>query len=95
MPQLAKELSKAVGRDIAYVQVPHQAFLARVAESGAPEDVVWILDYLFATVLDGRNAHVTDGVQRALGRPAKDFATYAREAAATGVWNHVTGVEEE
>ena len=25
-------------------------------------------------------------VQQALGRPARDFADYAREAAATGVW---------
>jgi hypothetical protein len=38
-------------------------------------------------VLDGRNASVTDGVQRALGRPPKDFAAYARAAAVTGVWD--------
>jgi hypothetical protein len=38
------------------------------------------------TVLDGRNAHLTDGVQRALGREPRDFADYARETAATGVW---------
>jgi len=30
---------------------------------------------------------ITDGVQRALGRPPRDFADYARDAAATGVWN--------
>jgi hypothetical protein len=45
-----------------------------------------MLDYLFATVLDGRNAHLTDGVQRALGRPPKDFADYARDTAKSGVW---------
>ncbi|MEV7190060.1 NmrA family transcriptional regulator, partial [Kitasatospora sp. NPDC093102] len=28
-----------------------------------------------------------DGVQRALGREPRDFADYAREAAASGVWN--------
>lgn len=66
--------------------VPHEAFVSGVAESGAPKDVVWMLDYLFATVLDGRNAYLTDGVQRALGRPPKDFADYAREIAATGIW---------
>jgi hypothetical protein len=38
-------------------------------------------------VLDGRNAHVADGVQRVLGRPARDFADYAHDTAATGVWN--------
>jgi hypothetical protein len=45
-----------------------------------------MLDYLFATVLDGRNAHLTDGVERALGRAPKDFADYARDVAATGAW---------
>jgi hypothetical protein len=38
-------------------------------------------------VLDGRNAHLADGVQRALGREPRDFGDYARDAAATGVWD--------
>lgn len=87
--EIANELSKATGRRIDYVPVPHDVFVAGVAESGAPKDVVWMLDYLFATVLDGRNAYVTDGVQRALGRPPKDFAVFARETAATDVWRAV------
>ena len=86
---VATELSQATGRDIRYVPVPHGAFLTGLAESGAPKDAVWMLDYLFSTVLDGRNAHLTDGVQRALGRPPKDFADFARELAATGVWRAV------
>ena len=90
---IAAEISRASGRNIAYVNVPHDAFVAGVAESGAPQDVVWMLDYLFATVLDGRNGHLTDGIQRALGRAPKDFSDYARETAATGIWN--AGREEE
>jgi hypothetical protein len=38
-------------------------------------------------VLDGRNAHVTDGVRRALGREPRDFADYAHDTAARGVWD--------
>lgn len=87
MADIASELSRATGREIAYIDVPHDAFVAQVRESGAPSDVVWMLDYLFATVLDGRNAHLTDGVQRALGRPPKDFADYAKDVAASGVWS--------
>ena len=49
-----------------------------------------LMRYLLTEVLDGRNAHLADGVQRALGREPRDFADYAREAAATGVWNPVT-----
>jgi LuxR family transcriptional regulator, maltose regulon positive regulatory protein len=47
----------------------------------------YVLDYLAEEVLDGRNAYLSDGVQRALGRAPRDFADYARAAAATGVWN--------
>lgn len=86
LADIAAELSKATGRQIEYVPVPHDAFVAGVADSGAPDDVVWMLDYLFATVLDGRNAYLTNGVQEALGRAPKDFGDYAREVAATGVW---------
>jgi uncharacterized protein YbjT (DUF2867 family) len=87
--EVAAELSKATGRPIQFVQVPHDAFVQGAQASGAPKDVVWMLDYLFSTVLDGRNAHLNDGIQRALGRPPKDFADYARKVAASGVWEEV------
>jgi hypothetical protein len=38
-------------------------------------------------ITDGRNAHLADGVQRALGREPRDFADYARAAAASGAWD--------
>ncbi len=84
---LALELSRATGREIGFTSVPHDAFLDEVRASGAPRDVVWMLDYLFATVLDGRNAHPTDGVRQALGREPTDFSTYARAVAASGLWD--------
>ena len=87
LSEIASDISGATGREIAYIDVPHEAFVSEIADSGAPKDVVWMLDYLFSTVLDGRNAHLTDGVQRALGRPPKDFRDYARAVAKTGVWN--------
>ena len=86
---IASELSKVTGNEITYVQAPHNTFVTEVANSGAPKDVVWILDYLFSTVLDGRNAYLSNGIQRALGRPPKDFADYAHEAAATGIWKQI------
>ncbi len=87
--EVAAELSEAIGSRIDYVQVPHEAFVVGVRASGAPTEVVWMLDYLFTTVLDGRNAYLTDGVQQALGRPPKDFSAYAREVAGTNTWRNV------
>ena len=45
-----------------------------------------MLTDLMAEVLDGRNAWLGDGVQKALGRKPRDFADYARQTAATGIW---------
>ena len=84
--QVAEEISRASNRTVRFVDVPHEAFVQGVAESGAPDDIAWLLDYLFSTVLDGRNAYISDGVQRALGRAPKDFADYARQIAASGIW---------
>ena len=86
LADVAADLSAATGRSIDFVDVPHEAFVDSLAGSGAPDDVVWMLDYLFSTVLDGRNAYLTDGVERALGRKPRDFADYARQVAATGAW---------
>ncbi len=86
MAEIAADLSAATGRDVVFIDVPHDTFIEGLTDAGTPRDVVWMLDYLFSTVLDGRNANLADGVERALGRRPRDFAEYAREAAATGVW---------
>ncbi len=85
--EVAEEIARASGREIQYIQIPREAFAAGIAESGAPGDIAWLLDYLFSTVLDGRNAYVCDGVQRALGREPTDFADYAHRIAESGAWN--------
>ena len=80
------EIARATGHPVRYTRVPAQDFAAALAEQGSPAEVTALLLYLFTTVLDGRNAQLADGVQRALGRPPKDFADYARDTAASGVW---------
>ena len=84
--EVAKEISRATGREVQFIQVPKEAFAGAIAESGAPEEIAWLLNYLFDTVLDGRNAYVCDGVQRALGREPTDFAEFADRIAASGAW---------
>ncbi len=80
------EIGRAAGRDLRFVQTTPVEYAATLIAEGVPDDFVWLLNYLFTTVLDGRSAHTADGVQRAVGRPPKDFAEYARVTAATGVW---------
>ena len=87
MAEAVEEIAKAVGRDIRYVQVSADQYASALVEAELPPEFVWLVNYIFTTVLDGRNAHLSDGVQRALGREPRDFADYARAAAATGVWD--------
>jgi uncharacterized protein YbjT (DUF2867 family) len=79
------EVAAAAGREIDFVSVPIDDYVAMLKEYGLPDDFIWLLNHLFTEVL-GSKAQLADGVQRALGRPPKDFADYARETAASGVW---------
>jgi uncharacterized protein YbjT (DUF2867 family) len=82
---VAAELSKATGRDIAYVPVTVEQFTAGAREQGLPEEEIEGLIGLFADVLDGRNASLADGVRQVLGREARDFSDYA--TANASVWS--------
>lgn len=84
--QAVEEISRAVGRKIRYRGVDRAPYLDSLRDQGVPPDVASLLDYLFGTVLDGRNSRVGQGVPQALGRPARDFAEFARDAAAAGAW---------
>ena len=80
------EIATACGRLIAYARITAEEFVDGLVTHGVPVEEAHVFAEIFGTVLDGRNAHLTDGVQRALGRPPRDFATYAATTAATDVW---------
>ena len=81
---VAADLTAATGRRITYTPVTAEESARRMTQQGVPPDLIKMLSHLFTEVLDGRNASLANGVQRALGRPPRDFAAYARDAARTG-----------
>jgi uncharacterized protein YbjT (DUF2867 family) len=81
------EIARATGRELRLLPVSIEDYVSELERQGLSPDEVGLVKYLFTEVLDGRNASLTDGVERALGRPPRDFADYVRETAATGVWN--------
>ncbi len=80
------EIAEASGRRIRYKEILAGEYASLLEKHEVPSEYVSLVMYLFTTVLDGRNESHTDGVQCALGREPRDFADYARETAATGVW---------
>jgi uncharacterized protein YbjT (DUF2867 family) len=65
----AREMTDAALRPIRYRSVSSEEY-ARVLASLMPAAEVAFLTELFAQLTDGHNAHLTDGVEQALGRPA-------------------------
>jgi hypothetical protein len=84
---VAAELTRATGREIGYLPVTAAQYADAALAAGVPAGEIEPLSELFARVLDGHNAHLTDGVELVLGRRPRDFAGYAHDTAATGVWS--------
>ncbi|NGN42292.1 NAD(P)H-binding protein [Mesorhizobium sp. CGMCC 1.15528] len=84
--EAAAEIGKASGRNIRYEQISHEVFFETLKQAGIPAEFFGLMTELFTDVLDGRNTYVTDGAQRILGRTPRDFSDYARDTAATGIW---------
>jgi len=80
LPQVAEKLSIAAGRKINYVQVSMDQWKDGFSATGAPGWLVDLVVELYSTFVPA-NSVVTDGVQRALGRPARSFDEFAKEYA--------------
>ncbi|MDX8351021.1 NmrA family NAD(P)-binding protein [Cognatiyoonia sp. IB215182] len=83
--EMAGVLSDTLGRPIQHVPITFEDFHANVAASG-DTFVADVFTAIARETLDGRNAHLTDGVERALGRKPRDFADFAQSAHAAGAW---------
>jgi uncharacterized protein YbjT (DUF2867 family) len=81
------EIAQAARRQVRYVPVSVEQYASVLTAQDVPAEFVSLIIYLFGEVLDGRNAYLADGVQRALDREPRDFADYAHHTAATGVWD--------
>ena len=86
--EMAEELSETTGRRIRYVPITFDEFHDGLVQIGG-EFIADVFTGIARETLDGRNAYLTDGVQRALGRPPRDFTEFARAALVAGSWSDV------
>ena len=73
---VADKFSKHLRRTVGFESISMDEFERRLNKAGVPQGTIEALTYLFGEVLDGRSESATDGVQRALGRPATSFDEY-------------------
>lgn len=85
--QAMADIADAIGRPVAFREIAFAEFAAGLEAAGLPALYVNFFRELFTDVLDGRNVATANGVAAALGRKPRSFADFAREAAASGVWN--------
>ena len=83
--EAATQIAAAANRPFQYHPVTLDQFHAGLMQSLGQE---WadLLRIIADETLDGRNAWVGDGVQRALGRQPRNFAHFCATVAAAGIW---------
>ena len=87
--QVTEEISKVTGRDIMFDSITIDEYTKMLREYQVPEEIIWLITYLFTEVLVEKNSIVANDIEKILGRKAKDFTKYARDTAKTGIWNPV------
>ena len=80
-------IGRELGRPIIIEEVTLADYLAVLEQAGVAADQRWLIEYLFANVLDGRNTATGDGVRQALGRAPATLERFARRSAASGIWS--------
>jgi len=84
-----EEIAKITEKEIIFQSLKLEEYLSILREYQTPEDEIWLINYLFAEVLDGRNSSVTNDIEKVLGRKATDFSAYVQNATKSGVWNEI------
>ncbi|CAM3426221.1 NAD(P)H-binding protein [Flavobacterium chungbukense] len=87
--QAVSEIAKITKRDIIFQAVELEEYVKMLREYQVHEDEIWLVNYLFTEVLDGRNSSTTNDIEKVLGRKAIDFTEYVVKTAETGIWNKV------
>jgi uncharacterized protein YbjT (DUF2867 family) len=86
-PEAVSIIAKAAEREIKFQSLTLEEYIQMLREYQVPEDYIWLVNYLFEQVLDGRNSSITNDIEKVTGRKPTDFTTYAKETAKSGIWD--------
>ncbi|WP_437397404.1 NAD(P)H-binding protein [Flagellimonas lutimaris] len=85
------EIAKATHRDIAFVPITIEEYVAAMKEHGVPADFVWLVEYLFTEVLgNSMMSEISNDIEKVLKRKPKSFVEYVHETKKTGIWESMT-----
>lgn len=78
--EVAAGLTRAVGREVRYVDVPTENAVAGLVGSGVPDFAAAQIGNVFAALRDGAQAEVTDDLERLTGRVGGGLGRFLRHA---------------
>jgi uncharacterized protein YbjT (DUF2867 family) len=85
--EAVEAISTATGRTIRFVPSSPDDYVDYLVSRGLyDKETARLVAGLAEYIRDGHDAHLSDGVQRALGREPRDFASYVATTAASGRW---------
>lgn len=87
--EAVNEIAEISGKKITFQSLELKEYISMLHEYQVPEDEIWLINYLFTEVLDGRNSSITNDIEKILGRKATDFSNYVQKTAQTGIWNEI------
>lgn len=80
------KIATALNRTISYTEISMEEYVAELKSYQLPDDFIWLIQYLFTEVLDGRNELVSNDIENILGRKPTTFDEYVIKTLKTGVW---------
>jgi uncharacterized protein YbjT (DUF2867 family) len=81
------KISAQLDVHIQFTEIPLTDYSKMLRSFHVPEDVIWLIEYLFAEVLDGRNESISHDIENVLGRKASSFDNYIRKTVDAGMWS--------
>lgn len=81
--ELVALLAEASGRPLRYTPLPVPQWVDEAIAAGLPTEVASMFAGLLDRIAQGHDAHLSDGVRRALDREPADALSYARRALGT------------
>lgn len=81
------KISGALGNHIQFTEIPITEYVKMLQAAHLPDDVIWLIQYLFTEVLDGRNESVKNDIETVMQRPPTSFDEYVQKTILAGKWS--------
>lgn len=83
---IAKTIAHATDKQLKYVPVTPERYVAEQIALGVPADWAYALSAIYQDIATGKLETITGDVQAILGKPPRDFTEFATEAHRDGLW---------